>query len=98
MQTGSSETLIGWKFEETTYVPLWDRMEGAWLWSQSHSDEKKGKKVHSVEKYWVKMLCLVSSYFATTFPLLPHLSQHPPYRSLEPFFSHCLYDWKGGGG
>jgi hypothetical protein len=29
MQTGSSETLTGWKFGETTYVPLWDRMEGA---------------------------------------------------------------------
>jgi hypothetical protein len=31
MQTGSSGTLIG----QTTYVPLWDRMEGAWrLWTQ----------------------------------------------------------------
>jgi hypothetical protein len=34
MQTGSSETLIGWKSGKTTYVPLWDRMEGAWLWTQ----------------------------------------------------------------
>jgi hypothetical protein len=25
MQTGSSETLIGWKSGNTTYVPLWDR-------------------------------------------------------------------------
>ncbi len=34
MQTGSSETLIGWKSGKTcTYVPLWDRMEGAWLWT-----------------------------------------------------------------
>jgi hypothetical protein len=32
MQTGSSETLIGWKSGKTTYVPPWDRMEGAWLW------------------------------------------------------------------
>jgi hypothetical protein len=33
MQTGSSGTLIGWKSgQTTTYVPLWDRMEGAWLW------------------------------------------------------------------
>jgi hypothetical protein len=31
MQTGSSGTLIGWKSGQTTYVPLWDRMEGAWL-------------------------------------------------------------------
>jgi hypothetical protein len=28
MQTGSSETLIGWKSGKTTYVPLWDRIEG----------------------------------------------------------------------
>jgi hypothetical protein len=33
MQNGTSETLIGWKFGKTTYVPLWDRMEGAFLWS-----------------------------------------------------------------
>jgi hypothetical protein len=25
----SSETLIDWK----SMVPLWDRMEGAWLWT-----------------------------------------------------------------
>jgi hypothetical protein len=29
MQTGSSETVIGWKSRKTTYVPLWYRMEGA---------------------------------------------------------------------
>ena len=33
-QTGSSGTLIGWKSGQTTFVPLWDRMEGAWLWTQ----------------------------------------------------------------
>ncbi len=31
MQTGSSETLIGWISGQTTFVPLWDRMEGSWL-------------------------------------------------------------------
>ncbi len=31
MQTGSSGTLIGWKSGQITFVPLWDRMEGAWL-------------------------------------------------------------------
>ncbi len=31
MQTGSSGTIIGWKSGQTTFVPLWDRMEGAWL-------------------------------------------------------------------
>ena len=31
MQTGSSEILIGWNSGKTTYVPLLDRIEGAWL-------------------------------------------------------------------
>ncbi len=34
MQTGSSEPLIGWKSGKTTYLPLWERMEGSWLWTQ----------------------------------------------------------------
>ncbi len=29
----SSETLISWKSGKNTYIPLWDRMEGAWLWT-----------------------------------------------------------------
>jgi hypothetical protein len=33
MQTGSSGTLIGWKSGQTTFVPLWDRLEGSWLWA-----------------------------------------------------------------
>ncbi len=36
MQTGSSETLIGWKSGKTTFVPLWDRIEGAWVWTQEY--------------------------------------------------------------
>jgi hypothetical protein len=36
MQTGSSETLIGWISGKTTYVPLWDRMKEAWLWTLSY--------------------------------------------------------------
>jgi hypothetical protein len=35
--TGFSETLIGLKSGKITYVPLWDRMEGAWLWTQKNS-------------------------------------------------------------
>jgi len=34
MQAGSSETLIGWKSGNTTFVLLWDWMEGAWLWTK----------------------------------------------------------------
>jgi hypothetical protein len=37
MQTGSSRTLIGWQSGQTTFVPLWDRMEGAWLWTREQS-------------------------------------------------------------
>jgi hypothetical protein len=33
MQTGSSGTLIDWKSGQTTDVPIWDRMEGSWLWT-----------------------------------------------------------------
>jgi hypothetical protein len=44
--TGSSETLIDRKSGKTTYVLLWDRMEGAWLWtlvrmSSSHFSDKR---------------------------------------------------------
>ena len=31
MQSSFSGTLICWKSGQTTFVPLWDRMEGAWL-------------------------------------------------------------------
>ncbi len=41
-QTGSFETLIGWKSGKTTYVPLWDRMEGAWLWTLVHMFSNMG--------------------------------------------------------
>ncbi len=39
MQAGSSGTLIGWESGQTTFVPLWDRMEGAWL-------RTYGKRLH----------------------------------------------------
>ncbi len=38
MQTGSSGTLIGWKSGQTTFVPLWDWMEGAWLRTLNNPD------------------------------------------------------------
>jgi hypothetical protein len=33
MQTRSYGTLIGRNSGQTTFVPLWDRMEGAWPWT-----------------------------------------------------------------
>ncbi len=40
--TGSSGTLIGWKSGQTTFVPLLDRMEGAWLWTLFNSYRLSG--------------------------------------------------------
>jgi hypothetical protein len=42
MQIGSSGTLIGWKSGQTTFVPLWDRMEGACV--ATDSDKPKAIK------------------------------------------------------
>ncbi len=39
MQTGSSGSRIGWKSGQTTYFPLRDRMEGAWLWTPDSLDD-----------------------------------------------------------
>jgi hypothetical protein len=30
----ASETFMGWKSGKTKFVPLWDRLEGAWLWAR----------------------------------------------------------------
>jgi hypothetical protein len=43
MQTGSSGILIGWKSGQTTFVPLWDWMEGAWLRTQISSQWESQK-------------------------------------------------------
>ncbi len=45
MQTGSSGTLIGWKSGQTTFVPPWDRMEGAWLWTLVFAERDELKPV-----------------------------------------------------
>jgi hypothetical protein len=39
MQTDSSGTLIGWISGQTSFVPLWERMEGAWLRTQERKPE-----------------------------------------------------------
>ncbi len=44
MQTGSSGILIGWKSGQTTFVPQWDRMEGAWLRTLNNRAAKKNLK------------------------------------------------------
>ncbi len=57
-QTGSSGTLIGWKSGQTTFIPLWDRMEGAWLWTQ----------LCSSNSHWCA--CLISRNQSITRPYL----------------------------
>jgi hypothetical protein len=51
MQNGSSGTLIGWKSAQTTFVPLWDRMEGAWLWTLACGNWKMKKWRHIVNTF-----------------------------------------------
>ncbi len=43
----SSETFIGWKSGKTTYVPLWDRMEGRGC-GLSKKSAKSKNRVYSV--------------------------------------------------
>jgi hypothetical protein len=53
LQTGSSGTLIGWTSGQTTFVPLCDWMEGAWLRTLKseirefmHSSQREESRVH----------------------------------------------------
>ncbi len=50
MQTGSSETLIGWKSGKTTYVPLREGMEGVWLWTLYYNTCTTAKIVQLINK------------------------------------------------
>jgi hypothetical protein len=57
MRTGPSETLIGWKSGQTTFVPLWDRMEGAWLWTLG----KQSTKMPRLKLYkWIQAFSVSS--------------------------------------
>ncbi len=59
MQTGSSEALIGWKSGKTACVSLWDRVEGAWLWTLLFMTNVSAKKhSHKLDKDdLMKILC-----------------------------------------
>ncbi len=60
MQTGSSGTLIGWKSGQTTFVPLWDWMEGAWLRTQ----------YSTVVQYNIEAACTIFTLQTSSKPLL----------------------------
>jgi hypothetical protein len=56
MQTRSSGTLTGWKSSQTTFVPLWDRMEGAWLRTLVRASDYQSKRCNSPEPVYVNLL------------------------------------------
>jgi hypothetical protein len=56
MQTGSSGTLIGRKSSQTTFVPLWDRMEGAWLRTLVRASDYQSKLCINPEPVYVNLL------------------------------------------
>ncbi len=67
MQTGSSGTLIGWKSSQTTFVPLWDWMEGAGLRTRGsanlHMSLPIEKKVlHYIIFIFLSISCLLEQY------------------------------------
>ncbi len=66
MQTGSSGALIGWKSGQTTFVPLWDWMEGAWLRTQANRRQKRGL----VWRIRTKISQIIKDYFCLPFFLL----------------------------
>ncbi len=99
MQTGSSGTLIGWKFGQPTYFPLWDWMEGAWLWTQERprrgwdNGEGLGHRVLTYVEYRT-----VSGVFQNNDP-------HPPFYPASVYSpapkagGYTLAGrWGGGGG
>ncbi len=65
-QTGSSGTLIGWKSGQTTFIPLWDRMEGAWLWTQAN----RRQNLRLVWRNRKKISQIIKDYFCLSFFLL----------------------------
>jgi hypothetical protein len=57
MQTGSSGTLICWKSDQTTYVPPWDRMDGAWLGTQ----KRRGHGACFMFVFWSSVRITISA-------------------------------------
>jgi hypothetical protein len=85
MQTGSSGTLIGWKSGQTTFVPLWDRMEGAWL-----------RTLSGVSLLLLNHTLRLTPFLSLSPPPPLYLSLPLPLPSLylSLFFSFCLLSLK----
>ncbi len=98
MQTGSSGTLIGCKSGQNTFVPPWDRMGGAWLWT-----------LYTVRRYTVetgKNQPMTFSFARRNFRAFLYIcvrkqvKQPFLYLRLHPIPSKCpyLYKWKNSQG
>jgi hypothetical protein len=61
MQTGSSETLFSWKSGQTTYVPLWDRIDGAWP-SMNSRFSSKYTQIRKRICFLSNFLCLMAPF------------------------------------
>jgi hypothetical protein len=55
MQAGSSDDLIKWKSGKTAYVPLWGRMEGAWLWTLEISLKEINANRFFQKSHWLEI-------------------------------------------
>jgi hypothetical protein len=60
-----------WKSCQTTYVPLWEQMKGAWLWTQVQQKDSTVQYIYSTEH-------VTDTY--VTFILRPL----PPHSALSP--------------
>ncbi len=55
MQTGSSETLIGWQSRKTTFVPLLDRMEDFGLRYRTKQEMQYQNQFRMEISTWLKL-------------------------------------------
>ncbi len=58
MQTGSFGSHIGWKSGQSTFVPLWERMEGVWLWTRRKHTAHLCLLAHSGPQLTCVFFCL----------------------------------------
>ncbi len=104
MQTGSSGTLIGWKSGQTTFVPLWDWMEGAWLrtlhailvflsaCSLLHCSEYRPPFC----LLYPPLFCISSSFLPVLFSIVLHTVLHMLLSFLPPYYMLLsLLLWNG---
>jgi hypothetical protein len=93
MQTGSSGTLIGWKSGQTTFVPLWDRIEGAWLRTQERDLEAQNPISHPPPSYTVCIHCTVYVYTLLRAPTTVYVLIHTRLNQREGMRGNTSQSW-----